>query len=69
MFGSDCKAVGRACAAAFLLALTASSAATAADDKPYVMKISLATIDDPLYEFAKNYAAAVDKDFERPRQG
>ena len=62
MFGSDCKAVGRACAAAFLLALTASSAATAADDKPYVMKISLATIDDPLYEFAKNYAAAVDKD-------
>ena len=62
MFGSDCKIVMRACAAAFLLSLAASSAALAADDKPYVMKISLATVDDPLHAFARNYAAAVEKD-------
>jgi len=33
-----------------------------ADDKPIVMKISLATVDDTLHQFAKNYAAAVEKD-------
>ena len=62
MFGSDCKTVTRACAAAFLLSLAASPAALGADDKPYVMKISLATVDDPLHAFARNYAAAVEKD-------
>jgi TRAP-type C4-dicarboxylate transport system substrate-binding protein len=62
MFGSDCKTVTRACAAAFLLSLAASPAAPGADDKPYVMKISLATVDDPLHAFARNYAAAVEKD-------
>ena len=56
------EAMRRACAGAFLLLLAASSAALAADDKPYVMKIALATVDDPLHEFAKNYAAAVEKD-------
>ncbi len=54
--------VGRACAVAFLLSLAASAAALAAVDKPYVMKITLATVDDPLHEFARNYAAAVEKD-------
>lgn len=57
-----CDLVRRACTAAFVMALAASSAAQAADDKPYVMKISLATVNDPLHEFAKNYAAAVEKD-------
>jgi TRAP-type C4-dicarboxylate transport system substrate-binding protein len=33
-----------------------------ADDKPIVMKISLATLDDTLHQYAKNYAAAVEKD-------
>lgn len=47
--------------ATFFLSL-APSAALAADDKPYVMKISLATVNDPLHAFAKNYAAAVEKD-------
>jgi TRAP-type C4-dicarboxylate transport system substrate-binding protein len=61
MFGSVCKTATRVCAAAFLLSLAASSA-LAADDKPYVMKISLATVDDPLHAFARNYAAAVEKD-------
>ncbi len=62
MFGPDCKALKRACACAFLLSLATSSAALAAGEKPYVMKISLATVDDPLHEFARNYAAAVEKD-------
>jgi TRAP-type C4-dicarboxylate transport system substrate-binding protein len=33
-----------------------------ADDKTYVMKIALATLDDALHQYAKNYAAAVEKD-------
>ncbi|MGB7034081.1 MAG: hypothetical protein WBD71_01030 [Xanthobacteraceae bacterium] len=32
------------------------------DAKPYVMKISLATVNDQLHAFAKDYAAAVEKD-------
>jgi TRAP-type C4-dicarboxylate transport system substrate-binding protein len=47
--------------AAFCLGL-ASSAVLAADDSSHVMKISLATVNDPLHEFAKNYASAVEKD-------
>jgi len=50
-----------ACAVAFLLTLAMPSAAPA-DDKPVVMKISLATVDDVLHQFAVNYAAAVEKD-------
>jgi TRAP-type transport system periplasmic protein len=49
-------------AAALVLSLAATSAVLAADGKPYVMKISLATVNDPLHEFAKGYAAAVEKD-------
>ncbi len=41
----------RAFTVAFLLSLAASAAALAAADKPYVMKIALATVDDPLHEF------------------
>jgi len=48
--------------AALLLPLLLPSAARAADSKTYVMKISLATVDDVLHQFAKNYAAAVEKD-------
>jgi TRAP-type transport system periplasmic protein len=33
-----------------------------ADAKPIVMKISLATLDDVVHQFAKDYAAAVEKD-------
>jgi TRAP-type transport system periplasmic protein len=54
--------VARICVVAALFSLAMSSAALASDDKPYVMKIALATVDDPLHEFAKNYAAAVEKD-------
>ena len=33
-----------------------------ADDKPFVMKVSLATVDDVLHQYAKNYAAALERD-------
>ena len=56
------EVVARICAGATLFSLATSSAAPAAGDKTYVMKIALATVDDPLHEFAKNYAAALEKD-------
>jgi TRAP-type C4-dicarboxylate transport system substrate-binding protein len=42
--------------------LLAASATAAAADKPIVMKITLATVDDVLHQFARNYAAAIEKD-------
>jgi TRAP-type transport system periplasmic protein len=33
-----------------------------ADDKTYVMKITLPTLNDSTHQFAKNYAAAIEKD-------
>lgn len=56
-----CDLAWGACIAAFCLAL-ASSVALAADGEPHVMKVSLATVNDPLHAFAKDYAAAVEKD-------
>jgi len=56
--------VVRAAAAAgtaILSSALALSAATA-QDKTYAMKITLPTLNDPSYFFAKNYAAAVEKD-------
>jgi TRAP-type transport system periplasmic protein len=58
--------VTRVAVAAVAVALSLSPAvmpgARAADDKPIVMKIALATLDDVLHQYAKNYAAAVEKD-------
>jgi len=52
-----------AAAAALVLSVTAAlGTARAADEKTYVMKISLAAINDPLHQFAKDYAAALEKD-------
>jgi len=51
-----------AVAAAIAVALCLTPGARAADDKPIVMKIALATLDDVLHQYAKNYAAAVEKD-------
>ena len=48
--------------AAFVILLGPQPCAFAADDKPAVMKISLATFNDALHQFAKEYAAAVEKD-------
>jgi len=54
---------GVVAAAALVLSLTATiGPARAADDKTYVMKISLAALNDALHQFAKDYAAAVEKD-------
>lgn len=52
----------RRCVAAFLLLLAATFGARAAGAETYVMKISIATVGDALHQFAKNYAAAVEKD-------
>jgi TRAP-type C4-dicarboxylate transport system substrate-binding protein len=62
MFIAGREVVTRACAAAFVLSLAVTSGAQAADDKSYVMKITLATLNDALHQFAKDYAAAVEKD-------
>jgi TRAP-type C4-dicarboxylate transport system substrate-binding protein len=51
----------RICIAAFLIWSAMPSRARAADDKPYVMKIALATVNDALHQFAKAYAAAVER--------
>ena len=51
-----------ATASAAALALTLSFGAVSAQDKIYTMKITLPTLNDPSYFFAKNYAAALEKD-------
>jgi TRAP-type C4-dicarboxylate transport system substrate-binding protein len=48
-------------AGAFLMWATLAIGARA-DDKPIAMKISLATLDDAIHQFARNYAAAIEKD-------
>ena len=52
----------RACAGALLVSLALAVGARAADNKTYLMKISIATVGDALHQYAKNYAAAVTKD-------
>jgi TRAP-type transport system periplasmic protein len=48
-------------ASVLMLSLSMPLGARAADDKTYVMKIALATLNDALHQYAKNYAAAVEK--------
>ena len=43
-------------------------AARAQDKTPMVMKISLAALNDPLHQFAKDFAAADRQGFRRPHQ-
>jgi TRAP-type C4-dicarboxylate transport system substrate-binding protein len=50
-----------ACAVALVSALPLG-AARAQAQQPIVMKISLAALNDPLHQFAKDYAALIDKD-------
>jgi TRAP-type C4-dicarboxylate transport system substrate-binding protein len=54
------RAVGAAGASVLSLALTLGAAQ--AQDKTYVMKITLPTINDAPHQFAKDFAAAVEKD-------
>jgi len=54
--------VARAFIAALLIILATRSSAPAAKDNPYVMKIALATLNDALHQFAKEYASVIEKD-------
>jgi TRAP-type transport system periplasmic protein len=56
------KTVARTLLAVLLILLATRPGARAADDKPYVMKIALATLNDALHQFAKDYASVVEKD-------
>ncbi len=49
-------------AATMALSLTLTLGAALAQDKTYTMKITLPTLNDPSHQFAKNYAAALEKD-------
>jgi TRAP-type C4-dicarboxylate transport system substrate-binding protein len=52
-----------AAAGVFAAACALTPGATHAQDKtPMVMKISLAALNDPLHQFAKDFAALIDKD-------
>ncbi len=56
--------------AGLAVAFGLSGHAAAADaPKTYVMKVSLATINDTQHEWVKMFVAAVEKDFRRPHQG
>jgi TRAP-type C4-dicarboxylate transport system substrate-binding protein len=52
---------GAAAAAVFVLSLALTQGAARAQDKTYTMKITLATINDQIHAFAKNFAAALEK--------
>jgi TRAP-type C4-dicarboxylate transport system substrate-binding protein len=52
----------RICVVVFLISLATLSSVLGADDKPYVMKIALATVNDALHQFAKGYGAVVERD-------
>jgi TRAP-type transport system periplasmic protein len=56
--------VARAAVAAGAIVLSSALAITAAraQDKTYTMKMTLPTLNDPSYVFAKTYAAALEKD-------
>src|SRR5246500_854984 len=60
--GRHCLVRAAAAASTLVLLLTLAPAAAVAQDKPYTMKITLPTLNDPSYFFAKNYAAAIEKD-------
>src|SRR5580658_7300919 len=60
----DCNRIARSAvaAAALVLSLVVTLGAAQAQDKTYTMKITLATINDQIHAFVRNYAAAVEKD-------
>ena len=49
-----------------VVASTLAQGAARAEDKTYVMKISTPTVNDVPDTFAKNFGAAVEKDFGWP---
>jgi TRAP-type transport system periplasmic protein len=62
LFATGREVVTRICVVVFLMSLAMSSGVLGADDKPYVMKIALATVNDALHQFAKGYAAVIERD-------
>jgi TRAP-type transport system periplasmic protein len=56
------RAVGAAGASVLAVALALTFGAAQAQDKTYVMKITLPTINDAPHQFAKDFAALVEKD-------
>ena len=56
------RAVGAAGVSVFAIALALTFGAAQAQDKTYVMKITLPTINDAPHQFAKDFAALVEKD-------
>jgi len=68
MFVTRGKAAACALLVALLILLERSGVLAAQDkpgERPYVMKIALAPINDALHQFAKTYAAAIEKDSGR----
>ena len=57
-----CVVQAAAAAGAMILSSALALSAVLAQDKTYTMKITLPTLNDPSYFFAKNYAAAIEKD-------
>jgi TRAP-type C4-dicarboxylate transport system substrate-binding protein len=62
MITRECARTARTSAAALVYLLAAMLGARAADDGPYVMKISLATLNDVPHQYAKDFAVAVERD-------
>jgi TRAP-type transport system periplasmic protein len=62
MLRKVCDTLLCAAIAGLLALLAGTSGSQAADHKPYVMKIALATLNDALHQFAKDYATAVEND-------
>ena len=56
------RAVGAAGASVLALALALTFGAAQAQDKTFVMKVTLPTINDAPHQFAKDFAALVEKD-------
>jgi TRAP-type C4-dicarboxylate transport system substrate-binding protein len=58
----DFVAQAVAVAGTLVMAMMLTLGATRAQDKTYVMKFTLPTLNDPSYQFTKNYAAALERD-------
>ena len=57
-FAARLSAAAGVCVLTFALTL----GARAADNKPFIMKISVATLDDVVHQYARNYAIALEAD-------
>ena len=56
-------------AVALIATLLAPAPTALAQDKVFVMKLGVATINDTQHEWLKRFVAAVEKEFGRPHQG